>query len=148
VSLIGLDPVTVKILLDRPGVGDELCALGVQVLETMGGEYVYVEPEHEARVKAIVAANTAAKVEPDLSGEPLPALPTLEALRLYASQVGIRAVERSTALTFRQARRVASWDASGAVRWDPLQGRVTVADGYRLIPDRPREPKTVRLIRA
>jgi hypothetical protein len=86
--------------------------------------------------------------EPDLVGKPLPAVPTLEALRTYAGGGSIHgATQEELGFSFRSARRVHSWHASGVVRWDRAQGKVVVAAGYRLVQGGTKAKPTLQLVR-
>jgi hypothetical protein len=49
-----LDPVRVLRALARPGLGDELHALGVRDLSSFGGADVYVPPQHEVYVRGLI----------------------------------------------------------------------------------------------
>jgi hypothetical protein len=63
----GLDPERVLQALARPGVGDELHALGVRDLSGFGPAEVYIPPEHVARVRELVEAEEA---EPAAEDQP------------------------------------------------------------------------------
>jgi hypothetical protein len=153
----------VKIAYESGSVGDELHSLGVRDLSTFGpppnyGADVYVPEGRERVVWARVVeyhgceAQTADEfvdVEPDLSGKPLPAVATLQALRAYASETSIQQVAKDNDidLSFRGARRVYSWVDSGAVWWDRTQQKVGVAAGYSLIRGGTKTKPTLQLTR-
>jgi len=89
-------------------------------------------------------------VEPDLSGKPLSARAVERALRRYAEGASIRDVEGDEMIgfSFRHARRVWTWHASGALRWDLPRRQPALAPGYRLVGEGPGDRRLVRLIRA
>lgn len=149
----------VKIAYESANVGDELHSFGVRDLSTFGpppdyGADVYIPEGRERVVWARVVeyhgceAQTAAElldVEPDLSGRPLPAVPVLHALRSFAFEASIQKVAKDTELSFRGARRVYSWVASGVVVWDKAQQEVRVAAGYSLIRGGTKAKPTLQL---
>ena len=107
--------------------------------------FVSVAPLKQAAFRDLVVAvmlrdegsataepNQAAPGEPDLSGNPLPAVAVLRALRDYAADVSIQDVAKGD-LSFRAARRVHTWVASGAAWWDPITRKVRTAPDYRLV---------------
>jgi hypothetical protein len=89
--------------------------------------------ESGQRTDADGATAVAAKVEPDLSGDPLPWRATLQALQLYATGESIRGVEREKVLKFKLARRVWTWHVSGAVRWDLRLRKPVFRPGYTFV---------------
>jgi hypothetical protein len=88
------------------------------------------------------------KVEPDLSGRPLPALPTLEAIRLYGEEATAYRVDKETTLSYRQALRVETWVKGGAVWWDAIDRRPRVARGFRFVRKGDGSSATLQLERA
>jgi hypothetical protein len=107
------------------------------------------KPPAEARESSHVAEVELAGVEPDLSGRPLPAVAVLRALRAYASEKSIQQVakDEDIDLSFRGARRVYSWVASGTVWWDRTQQKVRVAAGYLLLRGGTKAEPTLQLVR-
>jgi hypothetical protein len=88
------------------------------------------------------------KVEPDLTGPPLPAGQVLKALQLFARDESAREVERQTGLSHnRRALRVKSWADSETVWWDSALRKLRVGTGYALIKGGTEDEPTLRLIR-
>jgi hypothetical protein len=94
------------------------------------------------------AAPVRAKVEPDLTGRPLPALRALEAIKLYGEEATEYRVHQETALSRRGTKRVWTWVKGGAVWWDPVERRVRVDKRFRLVRKGEDEAATVQLVRA
>jgi hypothetical protein len=107
------------------------------------GELLAAEP-----IEGVGTDGTAVVVEPDLRGRPLPALPTLEAIKLYGEGATAYRVDKETALSYRQALRVETWVKGGAVWWDAIERRPRVARGFRILRDGEGDSATFRLERA
>jgi hypothetical protein len=79
----------------------------------------------------------------------LPAYGVMEALRRYAGGESIRDVKKNAKLSsFRQARRIWTWHASGVARHDLKLGKVVLQPGYRWIASGSRQRPFLRLIRS
>lgn len=83
--------------------------------------------------------------EPDLGGKPLPKLPALRGLKLFAEGASIRDVKKDAPFSsYTLANRVWTWHRSGAVRWNVRTEKFDVDPRFKLVS--PSED-TVRLIR-
>jgi hypothetical protein len=151
------NPERVRRALAHPTIGPQLSTLGVKFYPAFGGGFAYCPPAQREHVAELIelahrAAPTEATepraVEPDLSGRPLPALATAEAIKLYGEGATAYRVDQETALSYRGALRVETWVESGAVWWDATEGRIRAARGFRLLKSGSEKEPALRLARA
>jgi hypothetical protein len=139
----GLSPERVIRALARPGLGDELDALGVRDLSGFGPAEVYIPPEHESWVRELIdeglaggATHTApSRAHPGGARfKEWPRLALEEATRMWVSG----AHERSRNEIAKQVtkRVVADWDADDLVAhgWDAKPFKFT-RDAMNLVVD-------------
>jgi hypothetical protein len=168
----GLTPERVEQAMARPGVGDELHALGVRDVSGFNpaGASEFLWPEaNEERIRQVVdealvdfetdreppAADEldAAPIEPDLSGRPMPALSVAMGIKLYSEGATQYRVRTDTKLSPRQAKRVWTWVKSGAVWWEKVEKRGKVeqharaAKGFRLVSTGEGDSAKLQLVR-
>jgi hypothetical protein len=105
----------------------------------------YETPQYLPRLEDETEAD---EVEPDLSGRPLPALPALEAIKLFGEGATAYHVDQETTLSYRGVLRVETWVRSGAVWWDAITKRPGVAKDFRLEVTGEGDAATVQLVRA
>jgi hypothetical protein len=156
----GLSPERVIRALARPGLGDELHALGVRDLSTFGGPDVYIPPQRESWVRQLIDqefANERAAMRQPIEAPPatddlLGGLPYLKADyeaagRLHVkNKMTIQGIEKKRELRRKRAYRIYRQFKAGAVVYDDVGLRP--GSGYRWDPvELDKEPPEYKLIR-
>jgi hypothetical protein len=156
-----LDPVRVLRALARPGVGDELHALGVRNLTGFGPAHVYVPPDHKSYVRELIdqafgtetpttsVVHEAEGDELDLGGNGYTKDEIKAAVDLLdRGQLGPRSLEREAPMSYPRARRLWKWFDKRVARYDKEhKPSLYAAPGFKWVKRKTRSGERWTLVR-
>ena len=156
----GLTPERVEQAMARPGVGDELHALGVRDVSGFNpagaSEFLWPKRNEERILQVVDKAlgdleqdeRLKATDELDVGGKGYTDAEVAAAVDLLTRhELGPRALEREGSMSFGRARRLSAWFTSGAAAWDAKAEKLTAASGFRWVKRKTREGPRLALIR-